>query len=161
MNKLLSHVLTPPSPIEQPAIQNFRKIKYLPEKLSPEKSVYQPIKQERMNKRSRRNLMNHNQFSVANLQMKESFDKIMKNQKKFEFYLKNSRSRWTKPGKRRYKILDINTKIEENMHNQPEIQNSWKKSKDKIFIRRATVNSRTKLNEMSVSRIDFLSESPQ
>ena len=81
LNKLLSHVMLPAPEVEIPIMPNFKISKNRTRKPSPEKMIYQPFKREKSSKPQRRNLMNHSQFSVANLKIKESFEKIMKNQK--------------------------------------------------------------------------------
>ncbi|CAI2363484.1 unnamed protein product [Moneuplotes crassus] len=111
LNKLLSHVLTPASPVN-PVIMSDSRQEISSSHIKPvQKYINHPFKTRYNSRRRRRNLLNHSHLSVANVHLRENFEKIMQNQQKFEDYLKNSENRIRKPFRRQYKIVDIDQKI--------------------------------------------------
>jgi hypothetical protein len=96
--KALSKVFKPRTQLPTPTAERVESapvkiIQKLPKKKSLEQIFVNPFKRKIAPKGDKRGLINHNNYSQTNFSIKQQFEKIMSNEKMFEFNLSNSRSR--------------------------------------------------------------------
>ena len=162
---LLSRVFKPKTQNTSPIMARSESvakkiIQKRPKRYSPERIFKEPLKRKKSSVGSRRNLINHSNFSVANLNIKKRFERIMKNESRFELNLQNSKSRCLKAAYEAKKSKNLTTQTAAWTGFNSGDAFPTEKSTTKKLTRKMTGISRSKYTDGNISKFDFTSDSP-